>query len=355
MTPPAPLEGLACLVLAHDDAPQLALLLQRLSDDGAACYLHLDARARAVRQALLPGLPPGVWLAPEAESRRIAWGGFGMIEASLLLLRQALRNPATQHVCLLSGTHLPVQPAARIAAFLFDGRQHIDLRLAAAEPPERESLRRFWHPGLPGREQHSRLRRSVNRNAWLLGRRDLARGLRGLTPMVGSQWWHMTADCACEMLRFLDANPWYTTFFHRVRIPDESFFQTLLGGSRHAEQVGEPLFLAADGGFQSGRDRSARPGRGAGQPAALRPEVRPADPTGRGARRARRGGRGAAFGASPSARRPFPDRPTASTTVGRDPGPDGHAERGVAPAGRAAASAGTRRRSHDPGGQPIER
>jgi hypothetical protein len=50
----------------------------------------------------------------------------------------------------------------------------------------------------------------------------------------------MTADCAREMLRFLDANPWYIAFFRQVRIPDESFFQTLLGGSRFAEQTGEP-------------------------------------------------------------------------------------------------------------------
>lgn len=250
MQPPsAVLEGLACLVLAHDDAPQLALLLQRLSDDGATCYLHLDARARTVRQALLPDLPPGAWLAPEAASHRIAWGGFGMIEATLVLLRQALRDPSTRHVCLLSGTHLPVQPAAGIAAFLFDGRQHLDLRLAAAEPPERESLRRFWYPGLAGREQHSRLRRWVNRNAWRLGRRDLARGLRGLTPMVGSQWWHLTADCARGMLRFLDANPWYAAFFRRVRIPDESFFQTLLGGTGFTGQAGEECSWQRMAGF----------------------------------------------------------------------------------------------------------
>lgn len=240
MPPPPPLRGLACLVLAHEKAPQVAMLLDRVSASGARCFLHLDARAGRVRQELAPRLPPGTWLAPQAASARARWGGYGMIEASLLLLRQALRDPETRHVCLLSGNHLPVQPAARIAGFLFDGRQHMDLRLAAAEPYDQESLRRFWYPRLAGREETSWLVRTLNRHAWRLGRRDLARGLRGMTPMVGKQWWHMTADCARELLGFLDANSWYEAFFRRVHIPDEAFFQTLLGASRFAEEVGEP-------------------------------------------------------------------------------------------------------------------
>lgn len=237
----APLDGLACLILAHDNAPQLRLLLGWLTACGARCLVHLDARARALRRELEgAGLPAGATLLPREACRRIRWGGFAMVEATLALMRAALADPATRHLLLLSGTHLPLQPPERIAAFLFDGREHMDLRLAAAEPPERESLRRFWYPGLPGREADRPVLRWLNRNAWRLGRRDLARGLRGMTPMVGSQWWHMSAACARDLLAFLDANPWYAAFFRRGRIPDESFFQTLLGASAHASRVGEP-------------------------------------------------------------------------------------------------------------------
>ncbi len=239
--PDLPLRGLAALVLAHENAAQLGRLLGWLSGAGATAFLHLDPRAGAVRRAIAPALPEGARLLPEAACRRIAWGGYAMIEATLTLMRAALADPTTQHLCLLSGSHLPVQPPQRIAEFLFDGREHMDLRLAAAEPPERESLRRFWHRGLPGREGEQPVLRWANHNAWRLGRRDVARGLRGLTPMVGSQWWHMTAACARDLLAFLDANPWYAAFFRAgARIPDESFFQTLLAASPHGSRLGEP-------------------------------------------------------------------------------------------------------------------
>ncbi len=238
--PRRPLSGFAFLVLAHDNAEQLAMLLRWLDAAGASLFLHLDRRAGGLRQALAQqALPAGLVVLPEADSERIAWGGYAMVQATLRLLRLALRQPATRHVCLLSGSHLPLQPPAAIAGFLGDGRQHIDLRFAALEAPERESLRRFWYQGLAGREQQRPLLRWLNQQSWRLGKRDLAQALHGMTPMVGSQWWHMTAPCARHLLQFLDANPWYQGFFRRARIPDESFFQTLLGASPFAAMVGE--------------------------------------------------------------------------------------------------------------------
>lgn len=242
------LGGLACLVLAHEKASQVAMLLNAVAADGARCFVHLDARADLVRKELTPIVPPNTWLAPQTVCHQANWGGFGMIKASLLLLRQALQDPVTQHVCLLSGNHLPVQSSLHIKQFLFDGRQHMDLRLAAAEPPNQESLRRFWYKRLEGREETSWLLRTANRHAWRLGRRDLVRGLRGITPMVGQQWWHMTAECGRELMRFLDQNSWFESFFRHVHIPDEAFFQTLLGASQFSTDVGEaPSWHRIDG------------------------------------------------------------------------------------------------------------
>ena len=236
-----PLAGLACLVLAHDNAPQLLLLLRWLGAHGATCHLHLDPRAGAVRAAVEAAAPPRLHLLPEAQSHRIEWGGFAMVRATLALLRAALAEPGVGQLCLLSGTHLPLLPAAALAERLGDGRNHLDLRFACMEPPDRESLHRFWFRNVPGRQQTRPVIRWLNRNAWRLGPRDLARGLRGLTPLVGSQWWHLTAPAALDMLTFLDANPWFEGFFRYARIPDESFFHTLLGATPHAGAVGPPM------------------------------------------------------------------------------------------------------------------
>ncbi len=239
------LRGLACLVLAHDNAQQLALLLDWLGRRGASCFVHLDARAADATRAELAALaPPSATVLPLEQSRRVEWGGFAMVEATLALMRAALRDaPETRAVALLSGTHLPVQDAPAMASCLLDGREHIDLRFAATEPLDQKSLRRFWYRALPGREERRPLLRWVNRNSWVLGKRDLARGLRGMTPMVGSQWWCLTADCARHVLGFVESDPWYPRFFRFASIPDETFFHTLVGASPFAGRLAPaPLY-----------------------------------------------------------------------------------------------------------------
>ncbi|MDI3306229.1 MAG: beta-1,6-N-acetylglucosaminyltransferase [Acetobacteraceae bacterium] len=237
------LQGLAALILAHDNVPQLALLLRWLGRHGARSFVHLDARAHAAQEELARFAPPRCTVLPPARSFKVAWGGFGMVEATLALMREALNDPATRHLALLSGTHLPLRPAPEVASFLFDGREHIDLGFAAAEPMDQKSLRRFWYHALPGREEESALLRWLNRNSWRLGKRDLARGLRGMTPMVGTQWWCLTAECARHVLDFVDANPWYPRFFRFSSIPDETFFHTIIGASPFTRALGSaPLY-----------------------------------------------------------------------------------------------------------------
>jgi hypothetical protein len=203
----------------------------------------------AVRAAVEQAALPGVALLPAAQSFRIAWGGFDMVRATLALLRAALAQPGVTQLCLLSGTHLPLLPAPALAERLGDGANHLDLRFACMEPPDCESLHRFWFRGVPGRQQTQPLVRWLNRHAWRLGPRDLARGLHGLTPMVGSQWWHLSAPAARAMLTFLNANPWYEAFFHHARIPDESFFHTLLGATPHAAALGPPMSFQCMRGY----------------------------------------------------------------------------------------------------------
>jgi hypothetical protein len=247
--PGQPLDGLACLVLAHENAGQLALLLQWLERGGARCYVHLDVRAAETRAALAALPLPNSQVLPAAESQRVEWGGFAMVAATLSLMRLAMQDaPATRAMLLLSGTHLPIRAAAAVGADLLDGREHIDLAFAASEPVERMSLRRFWYRSLPGREERRPLLRWVNRNTWWLGRRDLARGLRGMTPMVGSQWWCLSAGCVRHILGFLDANAWYERLFHYSSIPDECLFQTLVGASAFVgNRAPSPLYQIKTG------------------------------------------------------------------------------------------------------------
>ena len=244
-----PLHGLACLVLAHENAGQIALLVRWLERQGARCYVHVDLRAADTRTELAALVSPGSRVLSAEESHRVEWGGFAMIGATLALMRAAVREaPDARAMVLLSGTHLPIREAAAIGVQLLDGREHIDLAFAAAEPADHMSLRRFWYLSLPGREERRPFLRWVNSNTWRLGRRDLASGLRGMTPMVGSQWWCLSAACVRHILAFLEANAWYERFFRYASIPDETFFHTLVGASRFAaNRAPSPLYQMKTG------------------------------------------------------------------------------------------------------------
>lgn len=252
-----PLRGLSCLILAHDNAAQLLTLVGWLARHGARVLVHIDRHAAEVRDEFAGTMPPGCRLLPAERSHRVRWGGYGMVAATLSLLREAADDPTLRHVALLSGAHLPVQPAERVAEFLFDGREHMDLVFAATEPPDGKSLRRFWYRHLPGREERSPLLRWANRNAWRLGKRDLARELRGMTPMAGAQWWSLGADCARHMLRFVDENPWYAGFFRHSAIPDETFFHTIVGASPFARRIGPMPLHQKMAGFSPALLRAA--------------------------------------------------------------------------------------------------
>jgi hypothetical protein len=58
----------------------------------------------------------------------------------------------------------------------------------------------------------------------------------------------MPADCARYVKRFCRENPDFVTFFRRVRVPDEIFFQTLVMNSPFRDRITDPLrYIAWDG------------------------------------------------------------------------------------------------------------
>ncbi|MDP2293496.1 MAG: beta-1,6-N-acetylglucosaminyltransferase, partial [Actinomycetota bacterium] len=96
----------------------------------------------------------------------------------------------------------------------------------------------FWHDGGWGRIQqfhmHDRPRwvRGVVRaaNASPLRRRYP----RGLHPHGGAQFWAMSHTAVKYVLDFVDRNPKFVRYYRRTLIPDEGFFQTILGNAGDA-------------------------------------------------------------------------------------------------------------------------
>ena len=75
-------------------------------------------------------------------------------------------------------------------------------------------------------------------------RRDYLNVLKDIAPYAGSQWWSLTADACRHILAFIDSRPDVVKFFNNVYMPDESFFQTIIGNSEFAKHVARNLTFA---------------------------------------------------------------------------------------------------------------
>jgi hypothetical protein len=63
------------------------------------------------------------------------------------------------------------------------------------------------------------------------------RFLPGLRPYGGSSYWCLSGDAVSFVHRYVADHPEFVSFFRRVFIPDELFFQTILVNSELKNQI----------------------------------------------------------------------------------------------------------------------
>jgi hypothetical protein len=112
----------AYLIIAHNEPEVLATLLHLLDAPDNDLYLHIDRRARALRERFEGWQPTVARYFLLEEAQQVPWGDIAMVDTEMLLLQTARRNGPYAYYHLLSGCDLPLHPAAEIRAF-FDRHQ----------------------------------------------------------------------------------------------------------------------------------------------------------------------------------------------------------------------------------------
>jgi hypothetical protein len=214
---------LTYLIRAHHKPRQLARLIRRLRAEDVSFAIHVDARAPdsvfSQMRSELADVPEVEWL-PRV---RTYYAGFSLVEAVLVGLRRLAADPPDAAV-LLSGQDYPLRPGAEIRRFLAEGagRSYLEyFRLPTGDhwPGERGGLDRIEHVHF----EHLRLRTRILRLP--LVRRPFP---AGLTPYGGSAWMSLSGDAVRYLVELELDRPDLVRFFHRVRAPEEIFFQTVL-------------------------------------------------------------------------------------------------------------------------------
>ena len=219
------------LICAHKDMDQLNALVEALRDPEFTVYVHLDRKSALDPAALHPSAR---LVTPRIDVR---WGGFSQVQATLVSLRQILREqPDFDKVLFLSAQDFPLLPNALLKREL--------ARLQAHELLETAPIRAGGWPvafryQFFSREGGGRLERlacaMANRVLRLSGLRR--RMPDGFVPHGGASWWALSRDCLLEALRLADTHPRLMRFMRTVQCPDEMLFQTLVMHTRFAGRV----------------------------------------------------------------------------------------------------------------------
>lgn len=218
------------IMLCHTALDRAAQVARHWAGHDCPVVIHVDKR---VKRKAYDGLVQALADLPNVRfSGRHAceWGTWGIVaatqEAATIMLRQF---PQVRHVYLSSGSCLPLRPVAELIRYL-DERPRTDFIESVTTEDvgwtiggldvERFTLRFpfSWRKQRRLFDGYVRLQRSLG-----FKRRIPA----GIVPHLGSQWWCLTRQTLSAILDNPERNE-IDSYFRRVWIPDESYFQTLV-------------------------------------------------------------------------------------------------------------------------------
>ncbi|MFC1830905.1 beta-1,6-N-acetylglucosaminyltransferase [Thermodesulfobacteriota bacterium] len=224
----------AYLILAHNNPAHLQELVDALQTDHSACFVHIDKKPEIGNFQSLHG--PHVSFTNQRIS--VHWGDFSTIEATLVLIRQALEDPLHfQRMVLLSGTDYPLRSAWDIESFF--RRYPRDEFINIVKMPASRERKPMWRLTTPrfSSPQDPFITTLIRKIGVRIGigkflrTRSYRKHFKQLTPYAGDQWWALTRDACLYILNFIEKEHGIYKFFRYTRLPDEMFFQIILGNS----------------------------------------------------------------------------------------------------------------------------
>jgi hypothetical protein len=223
---------IAYLLLCHRDPEAIIAQAVRLTSAGDRVAIHFDARSPAsdhtrIRDALSGN--PAITFA----RRRVkcGWGEWSLVAATLEVARAAIEAfPDATHFYLLSGDCMPIKSAEHARRWLEDkdadfieSFDFFDSGWIKTGIKEERLIYRHWF-------NERKRKRLFYTSMQLQARLGLARKLpEGLRTRIGSQWWCLRRRTVEAILAFAARRKDVVRFFSTTWIPDETFFQTLVG------------------------------------------------------------------------------------------------------------------------------
>ncbi len=200
----------------------LSRLIDALDDGNSSFYIHIDAKT--VEEYNNP--KENVFIIPQQFD--INWGGYNMIEATLALMEYArTHNMSSDYFILISGVDYPVRSREFLYDQLRQGKEFIDI---APMPAPYKPMERFEYYYF----EYDRRNMSHLNPKFLIEVFLKKFKIKRKIPFklyVGTQWFALTGKCVKYILDTVKQDKTYENFFKHALVPDEAFFQTIIGNS----------------------------------------------------------------------------------------------------------------------------
>ncbi|NCO20649.1 MAG: beta-1,6-N-acetylglucosaminyltransferase [Rhodobacterales bacterium] len=218
------------VMLCHEALDRAAQVAGHWARAGCPVVIHVDQRVAKARYDTLVSNLAAFPQVRFCGRHSCEWGTWSLVAASQTGADMMLRAfPEVGHVFLASGSCLPLRPMAELSAYL------------AARPQTNfiESVTTQDVPWTVGGLDHERFtlrfpfswkrhRKLFDAYVDLQRRLGLKRRIPAqIEPHMGSQWWCLTRATLCAILQS-PRRAEFDSYFKRVWIPDESYFQTLV-------------------------------------------------------------------------------------------------------------------------------
>jgi Core-2/I-Branching enzyme len=228
--------------MAHDQPDHLRRMVKALDCDGVRFFIHIDKKVN------LSAFSPEILEKENVhflETRfNVAWMGFSLVESTVMLLREAIRE-RFNYCVLLSGSDYPIKSNIFIKRF-FDTatKEFIGFWRLEDRPSWKHKIEYFYPIDLVPIYGHSKhIEKSYWRRLfwgrffkyrWLMPKRSY---LKGMIPYGGPDWFSLSYGCVAYVLRFVQDNPGFVNFYRYTHSPGEMFFQSIILNSEWAIRV----------------------------------------------------------------------------------------------------------------------
>lgn len=211
------------LILAHNNFKHLDRLIDSLNDsENNIFYIHIDKKTT---EPYTPSLKNAHILPIRID---INWGGYTMIDATLALMEYAkVNSPEADYYILISGVDFPIRPKSFLLEQLRKGYEYIDI---APVPVPYKPVERYEYFYFDYKRRNLKLYNPLFLIEVLLKKLKIKRKAP-FKVYTGTQWFALTNECVQYILKTVREDKRYTQFFKYTLVPDEAFFQTIIGNS----------------------------------------------------------------------------------------------------------------------------